>query len=97
VTGGASQIEDSSGNFGSSCSQSDSCATGLTCITAAPNGLCTKVCTSDGECALFNGKCMLAFGSMVCVKTCAADQMCRPSYSCQSQVCLQGTPAGADL
>ena len=96
VTGGTTQVEDSSGNFGSSCSSSGkACATGLNCISAAPNGLCTKTCSSDNDCGLYSAKCLLAFGSMLCIKTCASNQMCRPGYTCQTtssgQVCLQGT------
>jgi hypothetical protein len=81
---GATQVDDTTGDLGSACGSSVTCQSGLTCATAAPNGYCTKNCSTDSDCG--NGSCLpiYAWGGMICLKTCTSDQLCRPSYSCQT-------------
>jgi hypothetical protein len=92
--GVGTRVADTSGAIGSSCGTSVRCNTGLTCVTRAPDGLCTKNCMSDADCG--GGSCQLvsAWGGLICLKTCVSDQMCREGYSCVSagtaNVCAQG-------
>jgi hypothetical protein len=84
--------EDNTGSFGSSCSYTGvKCNVPLICVTMAPDGLCTQLCTSDADCSSYSAKCALAFGAAYCVKTCMSDQMCRDGYACYQGLCLQGT------
>jgi hypothetical protein len=93
VAGGGRRIADTSGAIGSSCGSSVTCNSGLICVTRAPDGLCSKSCSSDGDCQ--GGSCQLvtAWGGLLCLKTCVSDQMCREGYSCVStgtaNVCAQ--------
>ena len=97
--GGAYQIDDTSGALGSSCGSTTACNTGLTCVTTAPGGVCTKVCQSNSDCN--GGICVWypPWGGLVCFRSCVSDQLCRPLYRCQStgtdSVCAPGA-AGAD-
>jgi hypothetical protein len=90
---GATRMEDKTGNIGSSCGSEVKCATGLTCVTKAPGGMCTKSCNSDADCV--GGSCQLAsaWGGMICFKRCQNDQMCRDQYDCVStgtaNICAQ--------
>lgn len=78
----ASRMEDNSGRLGSSCGSTVTCNQGLTCLTTAPGGLCTKLCASDADCS--GGSCLMAWGGLYCFTTCSSDLMCRSSYSCLS-------------
>lgn len=92
---GGGRVEQNDGALGSSCSSTGvQCNSGLTCVSSAPSGLCTKVCTSDSDCSAYSAKCTLAFGGMYCIKTCLSDQMCREGYSCLNSICLQGVNTG---
>lgn len=92
VVSGASQIEDSSGRLGSSCSGA-SCQSGLTCFSGFPGGLCSKTCQSNADCS--GGVCVASSSGLVCLVTCFNDQTCRPGYACQSTgeatVCAPGS------
>lgn len=88
---GASQLDDTSGRFGSACSNNP-CQSGLTCVASFPNGLCTRACQSNADCA--GGVCVPMSAGLLCLPTCFNDQTCRPGYSCQSTgdatVCAPG-------
>lgn len=94
-TGGAYQLEDTSGAIGSSCGSSTTCSQTLTCVSQAPRGLCTKDCNSNDDCN--GGVCVVypAWGFLVCLKPCDSDQVCRPGYSCQTtgtdNICAPGS------
>ncbi|MBI5532373.1 MAG: hypothetical protein HY898_06645 [Deltaproteobacteria bacterium] len=102
LTPGSYHMEDNSGNIGSACSDSKSCNLPIICVKTAPNGLCTKACTTDSDCAAAGASCVNAFSSgFICVKNCQSDQMCREGYAClsggSSMVCLKDPLVGADL
>jgi hypothetical protein len=81
--GGSTRIEDTSGQIGSACSNGlATCSTGLTCIDTFPNGMCTRTCQSNSDCA--TGVCLSTAKGTLCMKSCLGDQTCRPSYSCIS-------------
>lgn len=67
----------SDGTVGSSCG---TCVTGLTCVTDAPDGYCTKACTSSADCGA-SASCHDDNG-LVCFRDCVADADCRQGYSC---------------
>ncbi len=105
IDGGApassSQLEDVSGLLGSSCGSSVSCLGGLTCVTVAPAGLCTKPCASDADCQQV-GSCQWVpdWGGQICLKRCTSDVSCRPEYSCQvtvsGSVCFEAPVTSGD-
>lgn len=78
---GTSQLEDTSGRFGSSCSGA-SCQVNLTCVAGLPGGMCTRECQSNADCA--GGVCVPTGAGLICLPTCLNDQTCRPGYACQS-------------
>jgi hypothetical protein len=77
---GGTRVADRSGDIGSECGTDVTCAAGLTCLTTAPSGLCTKACASDKDCG--DSSCQVAFGGLFCLPTCASDQQCRDQYAC---------------
>jgi hypothetical protein len=81
---GGARFDDNSGNLGSSCGSNVKCYPGLTCVTQAPGGLCTKNCSSDADCSGGSCQSVPSWGGMICLKTCASDQMCRTGYRCVS-------------
>ena len=93
VASAEARIADTSGAIGSSCGSSVKCNSGLICVTQAPDGLCTKSCSSDADCQGASCQLAPAWGGRICMKTCVSDQMCREGYSCvpsgSANVCAQ--------
>jgi Cys-rich repeat protein len=64
---------------GGACKATADCASGLTCDTDDPGGLCTKPCTADGECGTGN----VCSAEKKCYKACATAADCRAApYAC---------------
>ena len=83
-----------SGGIGSPCG---TCNPGLTCITEAPDGYCTKECSNPEDCGQGTFCYQISAGQgkiAVCLIACRTNADCRPGYSCQgdpgSTVCYPG-------
>jgi hypothetical protein len=73
-------------DLGSACTASAECKTGLMCDLSLPNGLCTKACMTDTECAgkRVSGACI----DNLCFATCvlgAVTDAGRPKAACKNR------------
>jgi hypothetical protein len=87
------------GGIGAACGV---CAPGLTCITDAPGGYCTKTCSRNSDCgqAAFCYQIQDEQGQpqALCLAACSTNADCRAGYTCQGDpgatVCFPGGSSG---
>jgi hypothetical protein len=87
------------GGIGAACGTCDS---GLTCITSAPGGYCTKACASNSDCGQGAYCCQLqdeqGQKQTLCLDACNSNTDCRAGYTCQGDpgatVCFPGGSSG---
>lgn len=73
-------VDTGGGGIGSACG---SCDPGLTCVSDAPGGYCSKSCARHEDCGA-DAYCYAteSYGS-VCLAACERDDDCRQGYTCQ--------------
>jgi hypothetical protein len=87
------------GGIGAACG---TCDPGLTCITSAPNGYCTKSCVMSADCGpgayCYTVQNEQGQQQSLCLVACSTDADCRPDYTCQGRpnftVCFPGESSG---
>jgi len=88
-------ISEGGGGIGEACG---TCAPGLTCITSAPGGYCTKSCSSNSDCGqgayCYQVQAEQGQNQALCLDACSANTDCRAGYTCQGDpgatVCFPG-------
>jgi hypothetical protein len=88
------------GGVGSACG---ACDPGLTCITDAPGGYCTRSCSSNSDCGqdAYCYQVQDEQGQMIglCLAACSTNTDCRDGYTCQGDqgatVCFPGGSSGS--
>lgn len=80
------------GKYDETCTAAVGCQAGLSCIIAAgrTNGLCTKQCTSNMDCAALGSKSICA-NNIYCYDYCADLGNCPNGLSCVMNTSTQGT------
>ncbi len=88
------------GGIGAACGV---CAPGLTCITDAPGGYCTKSCATNSDCGqgayCYQVQDEQGQTQALCFDACSANTDCRAGYTCQGDpgatVCFPGGSSGS--
>jgi hypothetical protein len=74
-----------SGKLGSACSSDAQCGTGMYCpgVSSLYEGMCTKDCSTDGECSTAFGRTAFCGSSGFCLQACASAADCKGGH-CES-------------